>query len=81
MQKSTGVYELAVWNEPIIWDNSTMTQITPAAVSVTVSFGQRFSTVNVYDPMTGTSPVSTLSRASTATISLVDHPLVLELVP
>lgn len=78
MQKSSGAYDIAVWNEPPIWNSGTKTETPAPAVSETVNLGQTFGTVNVYDPLTGTAPVATYSNVSTVALSVTDHPLIVE---
>lgn len=80
-QKSNGHFFIIVWNEPPIWNNSTNSEITPSTVSATVSLGAVRTTVNVYDPMTGTSPVNTYSSVSSVSLSLVKDPFIVEVVP
>src|SRR5207302_1811958 len=38
-----------------------------------------FTTVNVYDPTKGTTPIQTLSNASTVQLAITDHPLIVEM--
>jgi len=69
MQKSSGKFELAVWNDR------------PGGGSndVTVSLGGTHATVNVYDPTIGTAPTQTLSNVSSVALTLTDHPVIIEL--
>lgn len=67
IQKSNGQFELAVWSEKATGTNS-----------VTVNLGQTFATVKVYDPTVGTSPTQTLSNVSSVSLTLSDHPVILE---
>ncbi|MDT8333520.1 hypothetical protein RQ831_20925 [Roseomonas gilardii] len=78
-EKSDGTYELAVWNEQQIWDSTTNTEIATEATTVTVSLGQVFATVTVYDPLDGTDAIATYSNVSSISISINDHPLIIEL--
>jgi hypothetical protein len=78
MEKSSGAFDIVVWNEPQIWNSSTKTEITASSTPVTVNLGQTFGTVQVFDPMQGTSPVQTLSNASSAQVALTDHPLIIQ---
>jgi hypothetical protein len=81
MQKSSGTYELAVWVEPFLWNSNTRMEITPSPQSIPVQFKTLWTTVNIYDPMVGAAPVSTLHSVNSATLTLVDHPIIVELVP
>ena len=79
MEKSNGTFDLAVWAEPQIWNPSTHTDITAPTTPVTVSFGATYQTVEVFDPLVGNSPIETLSNVSGVTLSIIDHPLIVEL--
>jgi hypothetical protein len=75
IQKSDGRFYLVVWDEhapPTSGDSA-------ATDAVSVKLGQLFSTVNLYDPTVGTSPVSTLGNVNSVPLTLTDHPLILEL--
>jgi hypothetical protein len=77
--KSNGAYDLVVWAEPKIWNATTETEISNPAQTVTVNLGGMHHSVSVYDPMSGTSPIATYTDVSEITISLTDHPLVIEI--
>jgi hypothetical protein len=68
MQKKNGTWELAVWSEKASGTNA-----------VTVNLGSTFATVKVYDPVTGTAAIQTLSNVSSVALTLSDHPLILEI--
>ena len=79
LEKSSGTYELAVWNEQKLWDSTTLTEIAAKSTTVTVTLDHVFGTVKVYDPLLGTDAQSTYSNVSQLQISLTDHPLVIEM--
>ncbi len=60
MEKSTGTFQLAIWNE------------TDAAHNVTLNLGAAAQTIRIYDPLTGTSAVTSYSNASSVTVNV--HP-------
>jgi len=70
IQKSNGVFELAVWSEKASGTNN-----------ITVNLGATYATVNVYDPTVGTDPVQNLNNVSSIPLTLSDHPVILELNP
>jgi hypothetical protein len=78
IEKSSGVYDIVIWAEPQIWDPVVGAPIAAPAVSVTVGLGARFQQVQVFDPLLSASPISTASNTDTVTISLVDHPLIVQ---
>lgn len=81
LEKSNGTFEIVIWNEPTIWDDTTHTEITPTTSPLTISLGLTATTVNVYDPMVGTSPISTASGVSSVTPSITKDPLIVEVIP
>jgi hypothetical protein len=63
MQKPTGEYVIADWHEVLM--NGTQANATD-----TITFGQTFATVQVYDVETGTTPIATLSNVSSYTLTM-----------
>lgn len=70
LQKSDGRFELIVWNERVTGSDS-----------VTIDLGGTHASVIVYDPTTGTEPIQTQQNVHALTLTLSDHPVVLELRP
>jgi hypothetical protein len=68
IQKSTGTFELAVWDERVSGTDT-----------VTVNLGRRFSTVAIYDPTLGSSPTQSLKNVSSVQLTLSDHPMIIEI--
>ena len=73
LQKSNGATDIIIWNEPKKFPG------TP--VNVTVTFNKTYNTVNVYDTVEDTSPIQSPSNVSSATVSVTDHPIVVEIGP
>jgi hypothetical protein len=73
LQKSNGATDIIIWNEPNTFPGP--------PVNVTVILNKTYNTVNVYDPVKGTSPIQSPSNVSSATISVTDHPIVVEIGP
>lgn len=67
LQKSDGTFELVVWNE----------QVTGSA-TVTLKF-DRAVPVIMYDPTMGTQPTRNLTQTRAVTLTLSNHPVVLEI--
>jgi enterochelin esterase-like enzyme len=80
-QKSNGNYYIIIWNEPQIWNATTHAPVTPSTSSLTVNLGLTAATVNVYDPITSTTPISTASSVSSVTPSITADPLIVEIIP
>ena len=70
LQKSGGEYELVVWNERITGSDS-----------VTVQLGDTQESVTIYDPTIGVSPTQILRNINTVSLTLSDHPLIIEIAP
>ena len=68
LEKSDGTFALVVWGEQVKGSNS-----------VTVNLDARFPSVTVYDPTIGVTPVQTHSKVPSLTLTLSDHPVVIEL--
>jgi hypothetical protein len=71
-------FDLAVWIDATVYNPTNGTDIVPPAYPVTVNLGATFSNVAVYDPMIGTTPIATYSNVSTLSISVIDHPLIVQ---
>ena len=80
LQKTSGNFYIVVWNEPQIWDQAGRVAITPSTVPVTVNFGSTFGTVNVYDPLVGSTRISQSTNISSINLNLVKDPLIIELI-
>jgi hypothetical protein len=72
MQKSNGVFELAIWAERANGaDNVTLNLGGGAAAT--------YGSAKVYDPTTGTAPIQTLANVNSLPLTLSDHPLIIEI--
>ncbi|MCB8877236.1 Hint domain-containing protein [Acidisoma silvae] len=81
LQKSNGDTDIVVWAEPAIWDYTTQTELSVAATTVTVNLGATYQTVDVYDPLEGTTPIAEYTNVSSVDLSITDHPLIVEVDP
>ena len=79
-QQSDGTYDLALWSEPNFYSSATgvTSSVTPSAV--TVSLGGVYD-VAVYDPLLGSTPVSTEIGVTSVQVSLGTDPLIVEITP
>ncbi len=75
---SSTAFDIAVWIDATVYDPTNGVDIPAPAYSVTVNLGATFANVAVYDPMIGTTPIATYSNVSTLSISVVDHPLIVQ---
>ncbi len=81
LEKSNGAYDLVVWAEPALLNAAIGSQLAATPRPVTVSFGGTQSEVRVFDPLAGTSAVSDSKTVSSVSVSVTDHPLVIEVEP
>jgi hypothetical protein len=68
-QKSDGTYWISLWNE------------VDGSHNVTVRLGGAVSNIKVFDPLSGTTATKNVNRASSVTVKLTDHPLLVEITP
>jgi len=78
IEKSNGTYVIAVWAEPQIWNTSTKSEVAAPSETVTVTLPQAYTSEQVFDPLSGTSAIATYSGQTTISLSLTDHPLLIE---
>ncbi|MDI6451659.1 glycosyl hydrolase [Anaerobaca lacustris] len=69
LQKSDGTFALVLWGE----------RFAGGADKVTVNLGARCATVKVYDPTTDVSPTQSLSDVGSLSLTMTDHPVIIEL--
>lgn len=65
LQNSDGAFQLVIWGERLA-----------GADSVTVDLGATLALVRIYDPTVGTAPVQTQTNISSLSLTLADHPLI-----
>jgi hypothetical protein len=68
LQKSDGTFELVVWDELI-----------KGSDDVGVNLGRICSSVKLYDPTIGIMPIHTLNNVRSVSLTLSDHPIVIEI--
>ncbi|MBA5802996.1 calcium-binding protein [Rhizobium changzhiense] len=78
-EKSDGSYQIIIWNEPDIWNQTTDTAIQAATTAVKVNLGASFGSVKVFDPVTGTTAIKSLSNVSSLTLDVLDHPVIIDI--
>jgi hypothetical protein len=80
LEKSNGTWEIVIWKEPTIWNDTTHSEVTPSTSSLTVSLPITATTVNVYDPIVSTTPTIT-SGVSSVSVSLAADVQIVEVIP
>ncbi len=79
LEKSNGTYTIAVWAEPQIWNNTTNTEVAAPAENVTITLPLVYSSIEVYDPLSGTTAIASATNSKSVTIAVTDHPLLVQL--
>ncbi|BFL64001.1 hypothetical protein SKB0092_20790 [Roseomonas mucosa] len=77
LQKSSGNYDLVLWNEPTIWNTTTHSAYSIASQTVTINFDNAQSGT-IYDPLLGSTAIASFSNTKSVQVALSDHPLVVE---
>jgi hypothetical protein len=80
LEKSNGAYDIVLWAEPALWNASTQSEIAAAAHQVQVTLPTA-AAVQVFDPLAGTSAIAQYGATSSVSVSLTDHPIVIEVAP
>jgi hypothetical protein len=75
---SSTAFDIVVWIDATVYDPTNDVDIAAPAYSVTINLGATFGSVAVYDPMIGTTPIATYSNVSSLSISVTDHPLIVQ---
>ncbi|HYZ33075.1 MAG TPA: carbohydrate-binding domain-containing protein [Crenalkalicoccus sp.] len=78
LQKSSGEHDLLVWAEPELWDATHQIEVPATARPVTLNLGTQHAHVDVFDPLVGTTPIASYHYASSVQLTLLDHPLVVQ---
>lgn len=78
LQKSNGVTDIIVWEEPDIWDQVNYKQINVAESSKTIDFGDNHVSVVIYDPLTSDKAVASYTDVTSVSVSVKDHPIIIE---
>ena len=82
LEKSNGTFDIVLWAEPTIYSPSNGgTDIAASTDLTTVNFAQVEGTVNVYDPLVGTTSIATYHNVQQIQVNITDHPLVIEISP
>jgi hypothetical protein len=78
LEKSDGTFDLVVWNGRVqLYDGSNA--VTPPSSTINVTLGQAAASVQLFDPISGTSPIASMQNASSITFQLTADPIIIEL--
>jgi hypothetical protein len=77
-EKSSGSFQIMIWNEPAVWDLGSHQPIADSSTSVTVDLGQNFDTVQVFDPLQSADAVQIFHNVTALSLDLSDHLLIVQ---
>ncbi len=81
MQKSDGTYWLALWNDARVAGPNPGQVDHVDNVNVTLTLDNSASSIEVFDPLTGTGVIQSANNTNNVTVSLPDHPVLVEIIP
>ena len=81
MQKSDGTFWLALWNDARVAGPYAGQVDNVDNVNVTLALDNSASKIEVFDPLTGTGVIQSANNTNNVTISLPDHPVLVEIIP
>ena len=82
LEDSAGDYFVVLWAEPKIWNSATDAEVAPPSEHVKLALpASGFSSFRVYDPLKGTFTIGNGAYTSSVTVTVKDHPIVVELMP
>ncbi len=81
LAKASGARDIVVWAEPTLWNQATASAQAAPGTTVTLDLGAVRQSVQVFDPLLGTTPIARLSSVGAVTLAVTDHPLVVEVAP
>ena len=77
LTKNALTHDLLIWSEPTIWNGVTKTEVTATGSPTTLHF-DALENVSVFDPMVGASPIATYTGVHDVSVTVADHPLIIE---
>lgn len=81
LQKSDGRFYLVLWQEVPGFGLRNRKVLSPATKTVTLNLAQPFVTANTYRPLESATAIASFTNGAQLSLSVPDHPLVVELVP
>jgi hypothetical protein len=80
-EKQNGVFAIALWAEPTIWNHFLAQEVAAPVETVDVSFPRAQREILVFDPLLGTAPIATYTNFSEIDLKITGHPLIVETGP
>jgi serralysin len=80
-EKSDGTFVLSIWNDARLTGPVADADIAVPNVPVTLTLASPAAKIEVFDPLTGITAIESANNASQVTLSLPDHPILVEIGP
>jgi hypothetical protein len=80
LQKRDGRFYLVLWQEVKSWDIKAKRDLNPAEDAITLTLASAASSIKVFRPRTGTTPIQT-GRGTSLGLSVPDEVIVVEITP
>lgn len=81
LNKRNGNFYLVLWQEIDSYNNAKNTDISNPPVTVQLSFNEPMTQVNLYNPLSSSSPFSNQGNVQTLSLSVPDSALIVEIIP
>jgi hypothetical protein len=81
LEKSSGVFDIVLWSEPVNWNDVTHKPVSVPLTTVTVTMTGTAGDVALYDPMLSSDPLEHERDKTNLVVALGDHPVIIEVRP
>ena len=79
LQKSTGEFDLVLWQEVSSYDPKRQADINTPAEAAVLNLGQQAKSITLYEPTDQPQPIQTLTNVASVPLQIPDHPLVVKI--
>jgi hypothetical protein len=79
LQKSSGEFDLVLWQEISSYNFRSQTDIANAHVTALLTLGQRARSIVIFEPSMQLGPVKSFTDSTSVTLAIPDHPLVVRI--
>lgn len=81
LDKRNGRVYIALWQEILVYNTTTGMDISITPINITATFGDAWTTANIYEPYVSSSPLSTVSNPKSVVIPVPGDTMIIELIP
>jgi hypothetical protein len=80
LQKSSGEFDLVIWQEASSYDSRSQTDIVNAPLGSVLTLNAKASSITLYEPSLQAQPLRVYTNVTSVPLELPDHPLVVKIV-